>query len=1375
MPSHPASSANASLQQELTWEHLQELGGPELLKRARRFLGREAVQVWPPSRDCLRGTVTDGPGPLLNVALAVDPGAGELVLSCECDAYWNEGVCVHAVAAGLAWLRSAAPHEQKRARRQPVSPRRAKGPTRPSTPVSIQAWLVEHHVERARTVPVAVLAPLVTRSFARGVLPALRKATLVDALEGGPKLRRLKGGQQDVLAEAAWRWVRDEAERVSRGRAHEASAKPLPPPTDDRLAPLREALTRARARIREQAEPRSLSPAPTVALQEHPLRLLVKEPELAAWLPTHPPAGFEDENHVELDPRALMEGRPGVSCPCSPKAAEASCVHALTAVDAALVFLALPKRASRAARLAELLFEAPGRELLSALEASLLGRAVREEAPATGDLVTFRLEREPRRGWRLRPYLHHPSKKGGLTQGHAVSWYDRDKALRTLTDPDERQAWSLLDTEHQMFLNGMYPGAGIGSGAPYTLMLQALRSLARSRRLRLADVPDVPVQVREAPLGFALEQEGQALRLRPAVDGRPVAAEAMTPPPEGPHASQPWLLVEPGGPSVTLVSVPRGAVPLLESLELHGAYVSAHQRDALLGHLSALEEAFPVTVPPALEPRPVEASPGLLVRLRAVEDSALEVSLLVRPLPEAPPQPVGEGAPVVRGQRGKERVKVQRDLDAERTEADALLARLSLPAGMYQFTRDTAEDALQLLEALEPLAGPEVRVEWAEQPWTVSRPETSNVRVQVLREHDWFGAKGGVELDGARVELAVLLEAVRRRQRYVPLGKGRWMRLTEALREQLTPLADVAHPGRKGLEVSAAAAPVLDTLEKAGARVQAPPDWLQLARRIRAAHARSVRVPRSLKAELRDYQREGFTWLTRLASWGAGACLADDMGLGKTVQALALLLSRAADGPALVVAPTSLRGNWVRETARFAPSLRVHVWQDGDRQSLPSVLGPRDLLIISYGLLAQDAAKLADVTFATLVVDEAQAVKNPDTARARALRTVKAGARVALTGTPVENRLSELWSLYHLLFPGLLGGRESFHARFAVPIERDRSADARASLARLVRPFLLRRTKGQVARELPPRVDTVVPVTLSEAEQRLYDDVRLAALARLGEGTPDGAQRFEMLAALTRLRLAACHPRLVDPDSGLSSSKLERVLERVDELLAEGGRALVFSQFVRHLALVREALDARGIAFQYLDGRTPRRSGRPAWRPSSEGRARSSSSRSRRAAPGSTSPAPTTSFTWTHGGTPRWRTRPRTGPTASGRRAPSPCPGSCRKGPSRRPSWPSTRRSGTWRTACCRRRTGPPRCLQSNCWACCALVESGRIEPTWNRVRCRPFPGAAVVPPQEQGCSVRRCRGSPVWPSWVRPRPGPRPSPSPPPSRSRAPTSRPAR
>jgi SNF2 family DNA or RNA helicase len=193
---------------------------------------------------------------------------------------------------------------------------------------------------------------------------------------------------------------------------------------------------------------------------------------------------------------------------------------------------------------------------------------------------------------------------------------------------------------------------------------------------------------------------------------------------------------------------------------------------------------------------------------------------------------------------------------------------------------------------------------------------------------------------------------------------------------------------------------------------------------------------------------------------------------------------------------------------------------------------------------------------------------------------------MALSGTPVENRLSELWSLYRLVFPGLLGSRESFRERFIAPIERERDARARAALARVVRPFLLRRTKAEVARELPPRVETLAAVSLSEGERHLYEDVRLASLERLKEAS--GPQkRFEVLAALTRLRLAACHPRLVDADSPLSSSKLERLLELLEAARAEGGRALVFSQFVKHLALVREALEARGVAMQYLDGQTP--------------------------------------------------------------------------------------------------------------------------------------------------------------------------------------------
>jgi SNF2 family DNA or RNA helicase len=602
-----------------------------------------------------------------------------------------------------------------------------------------------------------------------------------------------------------------------------------------------------------------------------------------------------------------------------------------------------------------------------------------------------------------------------------------------------------------------------------------------------------------------------------------------------------------------------------------------------------LESAYPVSLPESLEARPVPPEPGFLLRLRPVGDEALEGSLLVRPLPEAPPLPAGEGTPRVRGLRGGERVVAHRDLEAERSEALALRERLGLLAtdSSERFVLEEAEAALDFLERLEPLTGPGLRVEWEEQPWSVSHvPDSRGLRVEVRRERDWFGVRGGVEVDGAQVDLATLLEALRGRRRFVLLGKGRWLRLTDALRERLTPLADLTHSTREGLEVSKAAAPVLDALAEAGVEVQAPPDWRRLATRIRKAQARDIPIPAGLSAELRDYQREGFLWMARLTEWGGGGCLADDMGLGKTLQTLALLLHRAKAGPALVVAPTSVCFNWALEAARFAPSLRVKSYREADREQLLSALKAGDVLLISYGLLVRDFERLASISFATLVVDEAQAAKNPDTARAKALRGLQAEARVALTGTPVENRLSELWSLFRIVFPGLLGSRESFRKRFAEPIERDKDPAARAALSRVLRPFLLRRTKAEVARELPPRIETLVPVVLSEEERRLYERVRLAALASM-EDQADEAHRFELLAALTRLRQLACHPRLLDPDSAVPSSKMERLLERVEVLRAEGGRALIFSQFVQLLGLAREALEARGFSVQYLDGQTP--------------------------------------------------------------------------------------------------------------------------------------------------------------------------------------------
>jgi SNF2 family DNA or RNA helicase len=344
-----------------------------------------------------------------------------------------------------------------------------------------------------------------------------------------------------------------------------------------------------------------------------------------------------------------------------------------------------------------------------------------------------------------------------------------------------------------------------------------------------------------------------------------------------------------------------------------------------------------------------------------------------------------------------------------------------------------------------------------------------------------------------------------------------------------------------------------------------------------------------LKAKLRPYQLEGYQWLSRLAAWGAGAVLADDMGLGKTVQALALLLERAAQGPALVVAPTSVAFNWKEEAARFAPSLKLHVYAELEDRA--KELGPRDVLVVSYGLLVRDAKQLAARHFCTVIFDEAQNLKNAHTQRFLAAKALRADVRIALSGTPIENHLGELWSLFALVFPPLLGNWESFRARFALPIEKQVDPTAGPALARVIEPFLLRRTKAEVETELPSRTEVRVPVVLSAPEWQLYEDTRLAALSDLKTPKRDlkeQERRVQVLALLTRLRLVACHPRLHVENSALVSSKLTRLLELIDELRAEGQRALVFSQFTSHLALVREALDLRGIAHVDLDGSTAR-------------------------------------------------------------------------------------------------------------------------------------------------------------------------------------------
>ncbi|MFZ1413268.1 MAG: DEAD/DEAH box helicase [Defluviicoccus sp.] len=700
------------------------------------------------------------------------------------------------------------------------------------------------------------------------------------------------------------------------------------------------------------------------------------------------------------------------------------------------------------------------------------------------------------------------------------------------------------------------------------------------RRLQAIELVSYPVE-----LIVAEKRDGYRISLSHQADAPAVFLEAETPS------------------RYRVVDVSPQVLAVQEILGKSGLRVPRAGRDRVVALVRAQEPALPIRAEiDAIDALAVEGSTVPVIQLQPLGpglEQGLRVALMVRPFgDEGPHYLAGQGGRSVLAMVGGRRQRANRDLDGERAAATALVAACPTLQRIgddgHEWLIEEPESCLDLLLELQECGQP-VGIEWPEgKPLRVSGPiSPARLSLKVNRARDWFHLTGSLTIDEDLVlDMSDLLERLGRAPgRFIPLDDGRFVTLTTAFRKQLERLRTVSETDRDGRRLSAfSSVAVRDLIEDAGA-VEADRHWQALAARIRAASEHAPIVPSTLQAELRDYQVEGFAWLSRLAHWGAGACLADDMGLGKTVQAIAAMLEQAAKGPCLVVAPTSVCHNWEAELARFAPTLRTRRFAAGsdDRAALISGLRAMDVLITSYGLLHQEADRLAEVSWQMAVLDEAQAIKNADTRRAQASQRLQAAFRVALTGTPIENYLDELWSLFNVINPGLLGSRDSFQRRFVTPIERDRDLGAREGLRALIRPFILRRTKSAVLNELPPRTEVTIDVELPDEERAFYEALRRKALKSiedLQEGTA-GQRRIHILAEITRLRRACCHPALVDPNTALPGAKLGVFLELVQELIRNRHKALVFSQFVGQLERVRDALDAQGIRFQYLDGSTP--------------------------------------------------------------------------------------------------------------------------------------------------------------------------------------------
>jgi SNF2 family DNA or RNA helicase len=462
-------------------------------------------------------------------------------------------------------------------------------------------------------------------------------------------------------------------------------------------------------------------------------------------------------------------------------------------------------------------------------------------------------------------------------------------------------------------------------------------------------------------------------------------------------------------------------------------------------------------------------------------------------------------------------------------------------------------------------------------------------RVEVRSGIDWFELHGEVDYDGLAATLPELLAAVRRGDGIVQLGDGTCGMLPEEWLEKFAPLVSLGGIEEDHLRFRRNQATLLDALLAAQPEVRVDELFSRVRKQMSAFKGVATAAqPEGFVGQLRDYQCEGLGWIEFLREFGFGGCLADDMGLGKTAQVLAALESRRAEGrgPSLVVAPRSLMFNWREEAARFTPQLRV-LEHSGLARSTASI-AQHDLILTTYGTLVRDAPSLAEVDFDYVVLDEAQAIKNASTASAKAVRLLRGRHRLALSGTPVENHLGELWSIFEFLNPGMLG--EAKTLRLAGSLAQNPGEDARRLLAQGLRPFILRRTKLQVARELPEKTEQTIYCELDSAERRQYEDLRRYYREKLlkqvsKEGL--GRSKIYVLEALLRLRQAACHPGLLDlKRASESSAKLDTLIKQLDEVREEGHKALVFSQFTSLLAIVRARLDDAAVKYEYLDGAT---------------------------------------------------------------------------------------------------------------------------------------------------------------------------------------------
>ncbi len=765
------------------------------------------------------------------------------------------------------------------------------------------------------------------------------------------------------------------------------------------------------------------------------------------------------------------------------------------------------------------------------------------------------------------------------------------------------------------------PDSGLRFVLPGALALEWVPLAARAGRLIMRDGPEStsirPLQWDDGPVWrFTVEAHATA--------EAPMTAEAhMKDAPEGHWVSgvlvrredrlkvtDPVLLLEVGllfthervaafdpGPSFGVLSLLR---------EQGHVLVPAADTARFAQMLNRLD-VDPATLPASLILAPLRVAPSARLHLMPVQ-SPIEVPAGAAPAPaDSHVQATlsfdydGTHVPAAPAETffdaDRQRI-IHRDPEAEQEAFEQLLCLDAVRATLHDpgAWRVPAKDLGAFVRTL-------IQEGWRVEAGGVPYKAAGPARLTVTSGVDWFDLTVVVPFGNASASLVELLAALRRGEKTITLGDGSVGMLPDEWLRRYAPLAAAGIENEDGsIRYQPSQAALLDAMLAAQATyadVQVDDAFARMQERLATFdRAEALDPPAIFTGTLRSYQREALGWIQFLRHFRFGGCLADDMGLGKTVTVLAEL-ARVSDAranapeesrgprPSLVVVPRSVIHNWMNESATFTPTLRVLDYSASDRRLAEGHIGDYDLVLVTYGTVRRDIERLKDVEFEYVILDEAQMIKNAATVASKAVRLLKSRHRLALSGTPIENHLGELWSLFEFLNPGLLG-RSSVFQRATSASQPD--ANTVALIARGLKPFLLRRTKAQVATELPARTEQTLTCLLTPRERGFYDALRrhyrdslLSRVSKVGVGQSG----LQILEALLRLRQAACHPGLVSPARQSDpSSKLDLLLENLREVVDEGHKALVFSQFTSLLALVRPMLDQAKITYEYLDGRT---------------------------------------------------------------------------------------------------------------------------------------------------------------------------------------------